>query len=159
MLVNRTLLKYVTLILLISSCQTSKKVSGVNTGDNNSYEVFSLKKTACYGACPVFEMVIFSNLEVTFTGEKNTDKLGLYTSRISQQELSTLRNAFDKSFFDFEDEYTSAVSDLPTTFVFYSNGQKTKKIRDYTGAPQELKDLEKLLGNLVTELTWEKDKD
>jgi len=156
MLINMSLLKYVTLVLLISSCQTSKNVSSVNSGESNSYKVASLKKTSCYGSCPVYEVTFYSNLEVEFVGEKNVDNVGKYTSRITQQQLKNIQDSFSKSnFFDFDEEYTSAVSDLPTTFIYFSDGQKSMTVKDYTGAPENLKSLEKLLEDYVNTLKWE----
>ena len=41
-------------------------------------------------------------------------------------------------------EYSEPISDLPTTFIQI----KDKKIRDYTGAPKTLKNLENLIDQL-----------
>lgn len=155
MLINISSLKYVTLVLLISSCNSSKNVSGVNSGTENSYKVATLIKTACYGSCPVYEMTIYSNLVVEFSGERFVNNIGKFTSRIAQSDLQDLQDAFfQNEFFQLEDEYTSLVSDLPTTFVYYSDGKKSKTVKDYTGAPESLKELEKLLEGFVESLEW-----
>ena len=160
MLVNMSFLKYVTLVFIISSCQSSKSISSVNSGDENSYKVASIKKTACYGSCPVYEMTIYSNLTVEFVGERFVDKIGKYTSRITQQNLQDIKESFSRNkFFDFEDEYSSFVSDLPTTFVYFSDGGKTKTVMDYTNAPEGLKNIEKLLEGFVDSLIWEEDQE
>ena len=50
-------------------------------------------------------------------------------------------------FTNMKEEYSEPISDLPTTFIQI----KDKKIRDYTGAPKRLKDLEKLIDRLYLE--------
>ena len=42
-------------------------------------------------------------------------------------------------------EYTEKITDLPTTYIQI----KEKKIKDYYGAPKKLKDLEKLIEEIV----------
>lgn len=50
---------------------------------------------------------------------------------------------FEKAdFFNFKDEYTSRITDLPTTYIGFIDKGKTKIVRDYHGAPQLLSDLE-----------------
>ena len=41
-------------------------------------------------------------------------------------------------------EYTEPITDLPTTFITINN----KKIRDYFGAPETLKELEDLIDQM-----------
>jgi hypothetical protein len=43
-----------------------------------------------------------------------------------------------------KEEYSEPISDLPTTFIQIEN----KRIRDYTGAPKTLKNLENLIDQL-----------
>ncbi len=155
--INMKFLRIVTLLLMLGpgiSCQSTSKMGSVSDRVDN-FLVISMKKTACYGSCPVYEIEIFSNLEVKYLGEKFVDKTGKYTARITQQHLDDLKSTFDEAaFFEMEDEYVSAVSDLPTTYVYYSDGKKFKKIKDYTGAPEELKSLERKISELLNTLKW-----
>ena len=43
-----------------------------------------------------------------------------------------------------DDKYTSSITDLPTTYIKIKN----KKVIDYSNAPKELKDLEKLIDDI-----------
>lgn len=129
----------------------------VNSGDSNSYKVASIKRTACYGTCPEYEMTFHSNLSVEFNGTKNVDMIGTYTSKISQLQLEDIKGKFDEiGFYELEDKYTSAATDLPTTWVYYSDGKRTKTVMDYTGAPEKLNDLEGFLDQFIKELDWKK---
>ena len=135
-----------------SSCKTTK-----NTKSESDYVVFSLIKTACYGKCPVYKMEIYKSGKIMFEGKKNTAKIGNYRKEISINEIENLIADFEKAkFFDFEDEYTASITDLPTTYISFSNGESIKKVRDYHGSPRELKELENKLENIANSDNWTK---
>ncbi len=133
---------------LFIGCNTSMKCSA----DNEI--VFSMSKTRCYGKCPVYTIDIYSNGHVIYEGKSNVDKIGRFEKNITQTELSDLKKAFlDSKFFDFEDEYVSNATDLPTTYILFRNNGEEKKIKDYHRAPKELKALEKLLDDIANSTT------
>lgn len=145
---------YIILLLLAitSSCKTTK----INSETINSV-VFTYRKTECRGKCPVYYMEIFKNGEVAFDGSKNTDKIGKYINQIEKKDVILLISEFEKAnFFAFKNEYTSLITDLPTTYIGFSNGDSTKIIRDYHDSPQELKRLELLLEDIVNRDGWKK---
>lgn len=120
------------------------------------YLTVSLTKTACYGQCPVYDFKLYSDCSATFKGTAFTDKLGDWKSKATKRQFNTLIEAFETSnFFEFEDRYYSEITDLPTTYLFYSDANRDKKIMDYYGAPQELKDLEAMVESLIDKLEWQ----
>lgn len=138
------------LTLLVTSCKT-------NAVPEEEDLVISLRKTACFGSCPVYKLEIYDKGTVIYEGEKDVELKGKYRSEVSQKELENLIGEFEeKNFFQFEDEYTEHVTDLPTTYIYFQHNGKSKKIKDYYGAPEELKKLEKLVADLVDNLNWEK---
>ena len=107
------------------------------------------------GMCPVYEMKVFSDGRVWIDAKENVSLKGEYESALSDEDLTILKEMFNAAnFFDFEDSYDSEYSDLPTTFITYNNGEQEKRIKDYFGAPEELKDLEKQLASLIDQLEW-----
>ena len=129
--------------LLIASCAGSSKFSK----DNITIE---MEKTSCYGSCPVYTLQIDRNGNGRFSGVENTEYIGLYSFRISDEEHLQLKQAFENvGFFDLKDKYYDNVTDLPTIYVTYRDDGRKKKIMDYYGAPPELKDLEKQIESLV----------
>ena len=61
--------------------------------------------------------------------------------------LNILQKADNIEFNKMKNEYVEAISDLPTTFICI----KEKKIKDYFGAPKELKELEELIDKTTQE--------
>lgn len=116
-----------------------------------------IQKTSCYGKCPVYEMKIFKSGKIILKGEKNMDKIGNYVTKISKKELKSLIRNFDQiDFFNINDEYTARITDLPTTYLSFNNKNQSKTIKDYHGAPKELKDLEKRIENYLQLSSWKK---
>jgi hypothetical protein len=159
MFLNKTFLNLYILIpfsvLLFTGC--SKKV--VNTTNQNAKDsvLIIYSKTACFGNCPVYAMTIYENGEAILEGEKNIDKIGKYSLKLSQPEIDTLLKEFERAhFFELQDRYYKPVTDLPTTFITLTLGNKTKKITDYYGAPEKLKVLEEKIEEIVNKRAWKK---
>ncbi len=148
-------MKHIILILAVfslMSCKSHKK-----TNKDNNEVIISLAKKSGRGKSPAYSLKIYANGDVIFKGEKNIDKIGTYKTKLTQEELAVLVEKFRKAhFFEFKNEYTSKILDLPTTYIEFADGDKRKKIRDYYGAPPELKDLEKEVEKLVYEKQWKK---
>lgn len=127
-------------VALFTGCKTVKQTS------NTDIAFLTLEKTMCRGQCPVYSMSIFENGLVKYIGEKNVEKIGSFEKTLSNAEIQSLKTTFNQAdFFSFEDEYTAQVTDLPSTYISYTLNGRTKKIRDYYGAPDSLKQLEDML--------------
>jgi hypothetical protein len=152
-LINRLAL-FIAVFLFICSCKSAPK----NTGDDNRFKnsMITMEKTACYGTCPVYSIIIYGNGKTVYEGKEHVKKTGKYEKQLSPQEISKLFNAFEcANFFDFRSEYTEEVTDLPTTYLTFEHRGFKKKITDYYGAPEELKKLEKLVEAIVeSESGW-----
>lgn len=143
------------LVVLVVSCN-KETVKPVNTETKDSVQIL-YSKTHCYGRCPVYKMTINNNGNVIFEGEANVDKIGKYSLQLSPAEMDTLILEFGKAhFFELEDRYYKDLSDFPTTFITFTQGEKTKKITDYYGAPKRLKVLEAKIEEIVEKDGWTK---
>ena len=139
--INAYLIVFV--FLHITSCTGTTKIT-------DDQLLIQLKKTPCYGTCPVYTIKIDQKGNGIFNGFENTDYTGLYSFRLNNKQLEGLITSFEQSgFFEMEDKYHGYVSDLPTIYLTYQSDGKKKKIMDYYGAPPELKDLEKQIETLV----------
>jgi hypothetical protein len=127
-------------VTLLAGCKT------INEASNPNIAILTLEKTVCRGLCPVYSLSIFENGFVKYVGKKNVEKIGSFEKTLSNAEIQSLKTAFNKAdIFSYKDEYTAKVTDLPTTFISYTQNGRTKRIRDYYGAPDSLKQLEDLL--------------
>ena len=146
-------------LLLGIGCKSSKNMTTLENEDESNPEmVISMKKTPCYGTCPVYEIKIFTNHKASLIAERNLPHIGEYTAIVPTEKYNELVDAFsNSSFFEFEDSYVAGITDLPTTFIYFSNQRRSKKIKDYYGSPQELKDLETMVAKLLDELQWKEE--
>jgi len=134
------------------SCKTSNNVQR-----NTDKIIITFDKKSGRGINPTYSMKIYENGKIVYTGIKNTDKIGTFQKTFSKKEIKSLKQKFNNAgFFNFNNEYTSKITDLPTTYISYSYKGKYKKIRDYYGSPQKLKELEKTIENIVNENDWKK---
>jgi len=139
--INGYLISFVFIVAI--SCTGTRKIS-------NDQLLMQMEKTPCYGACPVYTISIDQAGNGLLEGLENTEYTGLFSFRLSKRQLNNLDAAFSQAdFFALEDKYHAFVSDLPTIHLFYNKDGKEKKVMDYYGAPQELKDLEKKIESLV----------
>ena len=144
---------FVLLIALSSTACTSHKAKK----QQNLKPIITFQKTACFGKCPVYSLEIFADGKIKYKGEKNTDKIGEYVKSLSKDEIKSLKESFiSADFFSFKDEYTSKKTDLPTTYISFENEGKYKKVKDYSDAPEPLKNLERMIEKIVASDGWEK---
>lgn len=145
------MLKSICLIILIGvACS-------LNAQNTNPDVIISMSKTQCFGSCPAFKFELYSDLSVHYTGIAYVDLIGNYMAKLTTKQYDDILQEFeDSDFFQFEDRYYKEVSDLPTTYLFYSDGEQGKKIMDYYGAPEKLKELETKIEDLITHVKWDK---
>lgn len=147
-------MKHLIVFLLVASFFSCNKNTN-SSKTTESHVVFELFKTTCRGKCASYRLTISSDGSMVYKGIKNVVKEGIYSKKMSQDELSLIVKQFDNSkFFEFEDKYMAKITDLPTTYISYTKDNVTKKITDYHGSPEELKKLEKVLMEIGKSPDW-----
>ena len=115
-----------------------------------------MEKTACMGSCPVYTLKIYQDGWAELNGTANIAYIGKHQLKLTEQDVAQIRAAFVKhDFFALDEKYYANFSDLPTTYVYYQDGEKSKKVMDYHGAPANLKELENYLADLLNR-NWKK---
>ena len=142
---------FIVLLFSLSCCSTHKDLLN-NSFQLNSEEdkeiIISLQRTACFGTCPIYKIEIFSDGSGIYIGTRFVENIGITKFNLSENQLELiLMQAEAIDFANMKEEYSEPISDLPTTFIQI----KDKKIKDYTGAPKTLKDLENLIDQLYQE--------
>lgn len=140
-------------IFLLSDCKSHKKVvekNGEKVVQTIPQQIFELELTRCYGTCPAYKVVIFENDSLMYEGLKYVAKLGKITKKLPKGTVNQLVEKFREAyFFKFQNQYTSNMSDFPTTYISFTDKGVTKKIMDYYKAPERLKQLEMQISDLV----------
>lgn len=118
--------------------------------------VITMQRGACFGHCPIYTVTIYGNGKIEFQGDRFVDNVGFYVDSIAVDDVKKLVHAFHTSgFFSMKDEYTNPrITDLPSVRTTFSGNGVLKSIRDYFGAPQELKALEKLVDSIAQTRQW-----
>lgn len=116
----------------------------------------SLKRTACFGTCPVYTVSISKDGGVVFNGEYYVEKTGRQTATIPALEWDRLTEFIFKSgFFSLKDSYSMEVTDLPSQTVTVSYMGGTKKVYRYGWeAPATLIELEELIDEIANTKQW-----
>ncbi|MCX6350893.1 MAG: DUF6438 domain-containing protein [Bacteroidetes bacterium] len=144
--------------ILLSILLISANTFAVNL-PKKAKPMFAMERTRCFGACPAYTIEIYKNGLVKYHGIADVKKMGNYTKKLKCKEVNALKKEFKAAkFFEFKDEYTAHVTDLPTTYISFNYHGKSKKIKDYWEAPLELEHLENLLDIIAnSEVGWTKD--
>ncbi|MBL3654947.1 DUF6438 domain-containing protein [Fulvivirga sediminis] len=144
-------MKNILLLLLIAiiSCKSAQKT------ESQEDPVIKMEKTPCFGTCPVYTIEIFADNTAKLHAVQHLPLEGNYIAEMSDSQLNSLVSAFEGGeFFAYEKEYTANISDMPTTYLTFNHNGRVKKVKDYHGAPESLKILEKQVAELVDILEW-----
>ena len=124
------------------------------------YVMASIRRTPCYGQCPVFEAKFMTDGSATYHGKMFVDKIGHYAAQVDEALLESIRTkSFEVNFFDFYNKYPVEdvqIADLPTTVTYLRIGDQEKTVIHKFQAPDELKAYENFLVDLIDNIKWKK---
>jgi len=111
--------------------------------------LLSIKKTPCFGKCPVFEIKVFSDGVVNYIGKKNVEKIGVYEANIGAEAAKILIADIENlGYFSLAENYPNngqKIDDLPNTVTFVKNKTASHTITNNHHAPRNLNQIENLL--------------
>ena len=138
----------------------------------------SLTRSACYGACPAYEVTIHGDGLVHFTtGGGPVDEvdkvhrqfsrmrgvllMGTHEDRIGPEAVQALLKQFEAvDFWQLKDEYRTFVTDNPTQVLSLTVGERRKSVIDYVGTeagmPKAVRDLEAAVDRAAGTERWVK---
>ena len=151
------LLRILGLLVLVTvlACSQTKDISNLKEKDI----VISLKKGSCYGKCAVYNLHIYKDGFVTYDGLLHAEKMGLFSKRVTKEELNTFKKEFEEiGFMELPSEYPSEIVDLPMITMMYHNGQKSKIVSGRTDRPKNLLQLQYKLEKLANSTGWKLEK-
>jgi hypothetical protein len=152
---NLYLMKYLFILfvaLLFTGCSTTKIL-------DESKLVMSMEKLQCLGSCPTFKLSIYNNRTAIFEGYRYTSMDGKFKTRLRKEKYKDMINHFQEAgFFEMNDVYTANIMDGQSTYVYFKYDGREKKILDYFKAPKALKELEKMIEDLILTENWKDSK-
>lgn len=124
------------------------------------YLILALKRTGCYGKCPVFEANVFSDGKATYKGIDHVEMLGNYeASADSSWRNKILEKALLIGYFTLSDSYPTDgrfIPNLPNTITSLSYKGRLHRVYNNFDAPKALVELEIFLETALSELNWTK---
>jgi hypothetical protein len=120
--------------------------------------VITLKRSGCFGICPIYNVTIYGNDTVMYEGTANVNITGNQISNITEDNIRLLISEFKKiDYFSLnETEIAShVVYDAPMFTTSLSINGKTKTIKHYeTAIPKQLTELENKIDEIVNSSQW-----
>jgi uncharacterized protein DUF6438 len=151
---NKYSLKLVLIIAFFAiQCKNTSQHSSIQSDSH----LFSLKTSECMGTCPVYTFTVFPDGTCTYQGFANVDKLGTFNGTISTEQLNQFKSVISTSdFFNIIIDNNSLVKDLPSTYLFYNDGNKQKTITYYNANNKYIETLINKANGLIENIKWTK---
>ena len=113
--------------------KTRYKRLGKNRNPNPKFQKIIFSQDGCYGQCPMMDIIINSDGNITFYGEVGTHIRGLYTAKISKSEYLEILNSFKYVDIKTVNDYYSVnhTDDLTYDTTIIVNNKIYKSIHDY----------------------------
>ncbi len=145
-----------TLPRFISSLQAKDTTTG------NLDTLLYFKRSSCFGFCPTYEYIIYSNGLVHYKGHQHVQLLGNLYGLISEQEWrEIMQKVVAIKFFEMSDVYPPEkdmyIPDLPNTVVMVKEFGHRKQIVDNHSCPKELKEFEIFLDAKIKDFSFKED--
>ena len=151
MRISLFLISFLLIFTTFTSCKTQKKQIKETQPTTLSDNLFlKMQRTPCYGKCPNYTLEIFESGKVKYNGKMFVENIGEFESVLSTTSIQTIKNKIKEiNFFELNDKYDSPATDIPATiFEVFENNQQ-KKITNRHKSPESLKELEKLIEDIV----------
>jgi len=93
--------------------------------NKQSFDKIIISSSACFGHCPINDVLIDDNGSIIFWGEHNSTVSGLFSSKVNKQVYSKIEQNFKKLDIDtLKEEPSEDCYDCPTTSVTFIKDNK-----------------------------------
>jgi len=142
------------IILSFFSCnKKTQKAANSNSGNAIETQLSGIKmiKTMCRGLCPEYTLEISEGGRMSFNGRKHVPNVGNFHAELSDNHALEIVALIDNSDFSrLDEDYSTGVMDLPSTYITYND----KTIRVQNRIPEGLKGLIEYLHALTLSTKW-----
>jgi hypothetical protein len=132
--------------------------------ESQELPVITLRRTACFGTCPIYSLEILQDGRVHYNGKGFVAVVGRQDAQISPAAVQALIESFLRiDYFDLKDVYqthqnpdgtSTWITDLPTTYTSLRVGSRTKSVTDYAFSPDKLRMLELEIDRVANSHRW-----
>lgn len=126
---------------------SEKKLASIISEEKNA--LIKIKKTACFGDCPIYTVAIDKDGNVVYNGKEYVLVKGIQKFSLTNKQLQNLNDKLNqKSFSSFNSVYDNPrISDLGSTYIVH-NGKQVK-IRLWKDIPDELIDIHEYITDIL----------
>lgn len=137
-----------------SNSQTTEAVYSSNHPDS---VFFTMKKSACLGQCPVYNLTVYHSGKALLDGRDFIDFKGKHQGNFKKAELdSIVSQLISIDYFNLEKVYDKKVTDVPTTTTEFHYNNQHHGVKNRWDGPKGLKAMEKFIHKLVLNTSWTK---
>ena len=147
--------------LLALSCPVCPVLAAAGSGDNSQQlqPLVTMRRTMCYGTCPVYSLELYEDGTVIYRGEKFVAVTGTWKVSIDPERVAQLvKTMTEAGFFSWRDSYNRMErTDMPSVTLGVHTETRDKTIIHYRGdssAPRELRRLESLVDQVAGSDRW-----
>ncbi len=124
-------------------------------------QIGQLRRTACYGRCPIYSITIYDNGVAIYHGIRFVPKLGYYRTAVSGEMIDSLAaKALSTGFYDLAQKYPIekvSVSDFPMTITHFRQEDRENKVMNHNyNPPQSLTAFEQYIDDMFKTVEWER---
>lgn len=116
-----------------------------------------LRRTACYGKCPVYKVVIQNDGSFFYHGERYVKRLGDYHGKVGLLRLKKLKEfIIESGFMALENAYSIMETDHASAYTSVVLDGVKKEINNYgESGPAVLWAIEELIDMLLIDAEWD----
>lgn len=115
-----------------------------------------LRRGACFGTCPVYELTLNSDGTAEYLGERFVQRTGPNHGQFNPGDFDKLAGfAIRAGFFEWNDEYRENVTDLPEYRLTVVAGEDTKTVVQYgTDEPPDFWVIAEVVDGIASDVDW-----
>jgi hypothetical protein len=116
----------------------------------------TLRRGACFGTCPIYEVTLRADGTATWDGERFVDRLGHFEGSVDVNDVARLARFIERAdFFAWEDEHLANVTDLPDYFLTVVSSAETKTVRQNgVDEPKDFWVIAAVVDGLACDIDW-----
>jgi hypothetical protein len=142
-------------LLAVASCSYFKKPPPVVEPPSGTPVVAQLDRGACFGACPVYSVVVYGDGTVIYAGETHVKVTGRRSRKLGKPALDQIASAFEKGgFASMAASYEKTPEEDPATVSVTFRGKTVVRASGDPSTPDGLYQAEDALETITGIDEW-----